>query len=141
MRPLCNLNPRYQADSWLSDGTTLNATTKMVRLYNRYCAQGPRAELAAQLVRSDATSAIVRIGQITPLPAAPAATATVAAGGAATAKPARLRNYNVQRGETLTSIAEKFRCDTGDLAEANGIKPPRYAIRPGQRLKLQGCAE
>jgi membrane-bound lytic murein transglycosylase D len=149
MRPLRNLNPRYQADSWLSAGTTLNATTKMVRLYNRYCAQGPRAELAAQLVRSDATSAIVRIGQITPLPAAPTATTAaspVAAGGAvkaATGKPAqaRQRNYSVQRGETLTSIAQKFQCDTGDLAEANGIKPPRYAIRPGQRLRLQGCAE
>ena len=29
----------------------------------------------------------------------------------------------------------------GDLAQANGIKGPRYAIRPGQRLKLSGCQE
>jgi membrane-bound lytic murein transglycosylase D len=142
MRPLRNLNPRYQADSWLSAGTTLHATTKMVGLYNRYCTQGPRSELAAQLVRSDPDSAIVRTGPITPVPVAPAgtttATATVATGKPA---PARQRNYSVQRGETLTSIAQKFQCDTGDLAEANGIKPPRYAIRPGQRLRLQGCAQ
>ena len=57
------------------------------------------------------------------------------------AKVARRTNYSVQRGETLTSIAEKFQCDTGDLAEANKIKGPRYAIRPGQRLKLSGCQE
>jgi membrane-bound lytic murein transglycosylase D len=47
----------------------------------------------------------------------------------------------VQRGETLTSIARKFQCSTGDLAEANKIKAPRYAIRPGQRLKLEGCRQ
>jgi membrane-bound lytic murein transglycosylase D len=144
MRALRNLNPRYEADSWLPAGTTLNATTRIVGLYGRYCVQGPRAELAAQLVRSDPSSAIVRTGAIEPLPM-PAATTSiaVAANPAATVKPspARTRNYSVQRGETLTSIAQKFQCDTGDLAKANEIKPPRYAIRPGQRLKLEGCRE
>ena len=147
MRPLRNLNPRYEADSWLSAGTTLNATTRMAGLYSRYCVQGPRAALAAQLVRSDPNSAIVRTGPITPVPVSPAAPSTTVATGLptriATARPASVksRNYSVQRGETLTSIAQKFQCDTGDLAAANGIEPPRYAIRPGQRLKLQGCAE
>jgi membrane-bound lytic murein transglycosylase D len=144
MRALRNLNPRYEADSWLPAGTTLNATTRIVGLYGRYCVQGPRAELAAQLVRSDPSSAIVRTGAIEPLPM-PAATTSiaVAANPAATVKPspARTRNYSVQRGETLTSIAQKFQCDTGDLAKANEIKPPRYAIRPGKRLKLEGCRE
>ena len=50
-------------------------------------------------------------------------------------------SYKVQRGETLTSIARKFECDTGDLADANGIKAPRFAIRPGQRLALTGCRQ
>jgi membrane-bound lytic murein transglycosylase D len=27
------------------------------------------------------------------------------------------------------------------LAKANGIKPPRYMVRPGQKLKLEGCRE
>ena len=144
MRALRNLNPRYEADSWLPAGTTLNATTRIVGLYGRYCVQGPRAELAAQLVRSDPSSAIVRTGVIESLPM-PDATTPVAAVASrpATVKPspAMTRNYSVQRGETLTSIAQKFQCDTGDLAKANAIKPPRYAIRPGQRLKLEGCRE
>ena len=55
MRALRNLNPRYEADSWLPAGTTLNATTKIVGLYNRWCTQGPRADLARTLVLSDAS--------------------------------------------------------------------------------------
>ena len=58
--------------------------------------QGPRAELAAQLVRSDPNSAIVRTGTIEPMPMpdAPAATVmptTIATGKSAPAKP---RNYS-----------------------------------------------
>ena len=146
MRPLRNLNPRYEADSWLPAGTTLNATTQIVGLYNRYCLQGPRAQLAEQLVRSDPNTAIVRSAPALPAPAPMAATVatgvpTTIATGRPAPGPLRRRNYSVQRGETLTSIAEKFQCATSDLAEANDIKGPRYAIRPGQRLKLEGCRE
>lgn len=145
MRALRNLNPRYEAESWLPAGATLNATTKIVGLYNRYCVQGPRAQLAAQLVRSDPSSAIVRTGAIEQMPMTGALT-TVATGVSttiATGKPApaKTRNYSVQRGETLTSIAQKFQCDTGQLARANEIAGPRYAIRPGQRLRLEGCRQ
>jgi membrane-bound lytic murein transglycosylase D len=143
MRALRNLNPRYEADSWLPAGASLNATTKIVGLYNRYCVQGPRATLAQQLVRSDPGSAIVRTGTVEQLSdgtsTAPATVSTTIATG----KPAPVqpRHYSVQRGETLTSIARKFQCSTGDLAKANKIKAPRYAIRPGQRLKLEGCRQ
>jgi membrane-bound lytic murein transglycosylase D len=130
MRALRNLNPRYEADSWLPQGTTLNATTRIVGLYNRWCTRGPRAELARTLVLSDPTMAIVRAGSARP--ATPAASAPAAA-------PRRPREYRVQRGETLTSIARKFECGTGDLARANNIAAPSYTIRPGQRLKLEGC--
>jgi len=146
MRPLRNLNPRYEADSWLPTGTTLNATTQIVGLYNRYCLQGPRAVLADQLVRSDPNTAVVRTAPVIPAPTigavtvAPGVPATIASGTPAD-KRSRRRNYNVQRGETLTSIAQKFQCATSDLAEANDIKGPRYSIRPGQRLKLEGCRE
>jgi membrane-bound lytic murein transglycosylase D len=37
------------------------------------------------------------------------------------------------------SIARRYSCDLGDLAKANGLKAPRYSVRLGQRLKLQGC--
>jgi membrane-bound lytic murein transglycosylase D len=160
LRVLRNLNPRYQADSWLPAGSTLSATTHIVGLYNRWCVQGPRAELAQTLVRSDASSAIVRTGPVTPIAAGDTASSEVEGGGVGAAgaalanvtaqaarsskpakpsKPSRPSSYTVQRGETLTEIARKFQCDTGDLAKANRLKAPRFAIRPGQKLKLAGC--
>ena len=57
----------------------------------------------------------------------------------AAAKPAKKKSYKVRSGETLTAISRKFSCDTRALAEANKIKAPRYAIRPGQTLQLEGC--
>jgi membrane-bound lytic murein transglycosylase D len=50
------------------------------------------------------------------------------------------RVHRVDRGDTLVSIARRYQCDTGKLARANGLDAPRYAIRQGQRLKLEGCA-
>jgi membrane-bound lytic murein transglycosylase D len=150
MRALRNLNPRYQAESWLPAGTTLKATTKIVGLYNRWCTSGPRAELARTLVLSDPNSAIVRMGPVTTIGMNSASSAKVgsaaetnAAQPAASDKPKskRPRDYRVQRGETLTAIAQKFQCDTGDLAKVNKVKGPRFAIRPGQKLKLDGCRE
>ncbi|WP_206409627.1 transglycosylase SLT domain-containing protein [Lysobacter enzymogenes] len=162
MRALRNLNPRYQADSYLSAGTTLTATTRMVSLYNRWCVQGKRAELARTLVASDANSAIVRTGPLTVLPvssagedgtvayagtSAAAVPTTVATGRPAPApkpepkKKATPKDYKIQRGDTLTDVARKFSCDTRALAKANGLKAPRYAVKPGQRIKLSGCGD
>jgi membrane-bound lytic murein transglycosylase D len=149
MRALRNLNPRYEAESWLPAGTTLNATTKIVGLYNRWCTSGARAELARTLVLSDPASAIVRMGPVTTvgmntavaIDGQAAVTPPLAAKPAEPARPKHPRDYRVQRGETLTAIAQKFQCDTGDLAKVNGIKGPRFAIRPGQRLKLKGCGQ
>jgi membrane-bound lytic murein transglycosylase D len=142
MRALRNLNPRYEAESWLPAGTTINATTKIAGLYNRYCTQGARADLAHQLVMSDPASAIVRSNPEIAL--ASGGTAVVAA--AAPAKPAKAekraatRDHRVRGGETLTAIAQRYECDLKDLAKANGIKAPRYSIRPGQKLSLAGCS-
>ena len=150
MRALRNLNPRYQADSYLAAGTSLNATTKIVGLYNRWCLQGARADLARTLMLSDPSTAIVRTGPVTTVASAEAGdlgdvtAGTLTAQEAAKAKPrdkekAKPKTHRVQRGETLTSIAQKFQCDTGQLAKRNGLKAPRYAIRPGQVLKVDGC--
>jgi membrane-bound lytic murein transglycosylase D len=45
----------------------------------------------------------------------------------------------VQRGDTLSSIARKHECEIRDIAKANKLKAPKYAIRPGQSLSLRGC--
>ena len=60
LRTLRNLNPRYQPDSWLPAGTRLNATSRVAKLYDRYCVEGPRAALAQELLQSDAEAAIVK---------------------------------------------------------------------------------
>ena len=140
MRALRNLNPRYQADSWLSAGTVLNATTDMVGLYNRWCTQGRRAELARMLVLSDPKRAIVRTGPVTPIREGEVvATSPANAGVVTSTTPVTPKDYSVQGGETLFSIARKFQCNVEELARANGVSGPRYAIRPGQRLRLAGC--
>jgi membrane-bound lytic murein transglycosylase D len=141
MRALRNLNPRWEADSTIPAGATLNATTRIAWLYRFNCTSGKRAELAKQLVASNVQSALVRVGDVSSV--APAATASAQPQAEAPAptppKPAKPKSHKVQRGETLTSIARKFDCDLGDFAKANKVKAPKYAIRPGQSLKLEGC--
>ena len=71
------------------------------------------------------------------MPGQGAVQATVATGKPS--KPVGPKEHLVARGDTLVSIAAKYGCGTKELAAANGIKPPRYGIQPGQRLKLEGC--
>jgi membrane-bound lytic murein transglycosylase D len=136
LRTLRNLNSRIQADTMLPAGTQLRASAHIVGLYSRYCVQGPRAMLAQTLLASDARTAIVQAA-----PAAPFTEATAAALPANPKSPARPKHYQVQRGETLSSIARKFQCTPADLAKGNKIKAPAYRIKPGQRLKLDACKQ
>src|SRR5690606_27692962 len=132
---LRNLNPRWQPGETLPAGTALNATSRIAWLYRFNCTRGKRLELARQLIASDVRSALVRVGD--PMPAGtgaePAAPAAVAAAPARA--PAKPKTYKVQRGDTLGGIARKLQCDLGDLAKANKLKKPSYAIKPGQSLK------
>ena len=144
MRALRNLNPRWNADSTIPAGTALNATTRIAWLYRFNCgSNSKRAQLARQLVASNVQSALVRIGPMSTAPGEGTATAPVqdAPPPARPAAPAKQKTYKVQRGETLSSIARKFGCDLRDVAKANKLKAPKYAIKPGQSLKLEGCKE
>lgn len=127
LRTLRNLNPRLKPDTMLPAGTQLQVSTRMAGLYERYCVQGPRATLAQALLASDARDALVRAGGDAK-PAAPAASS-------------RPSHYQVQRGETLSSIARKFQCTPQALAKANRIKAPAYRIHPGQKLSLESCRQ
>ena len=142
MRALRNLNPRWNADSTIPAGTALNATTRIAWLYRFNCgSNSKRAQLARQLVASNVQSALVRIGPMSTAPGEGTATAPVqdAPPPARPAAPAKQKTYKVQRGETLSSIARKFGCELRDVAKANKLKAPKYAIKPGQSLKLEGC--
>ncbi|RRU17807.1 transglycosylase SLT domain-containing protein [Stenotrophomonas sp. 278] len=156
MRVLRNLNPRYEADGWIPAGTIINATTRIAGLYNRYCVSGPRADLARTLITADLNAAIVRpnavsytgnvaVGSVVPMAgveAAAAATApTAPVAVAAKPKPKPVRSVKVGKGDTLGRISDKYSCDLRELARANGLKAPAYALRQGQSLKLQGCGK
>ncbi|MEL1264071.1 transglycosylase SLT domain-containing protein [Pseudoxanthomonas putridarboris] len=146
MRTLRNLNPRYQAEAWIPAGTTLKANNRIVSLYNRYCVNGPRSELARTLVSADPNAAIrravrtgnVAVGDVTPVAGVPT---TVATGAPKPAEPRakQARDYRVAKGDTLGRISQRFQCDLKKLAGANSIKAPSYSVRPGQTLKLESC--
>jgi membrane-bound lytic murein transglycosylase D len=146
MRTLRNLNPRYQAESWIPAGTTLKANARIVGLYSRYCVSGPRAELARTLVNADPAAAIrralptgsVAVGDVTPVAGVPT---TVATGEPQAAEPKKeqAREYRVAKGDTLGRISQRFQCDLKKLARANKLKAPAYSVRPGQELKLESC--
>lgn len=110
---------------------------------------GPRADLARALITADLNSAIVRtsapeyvpsvaVGDVSPMAGVPT---TVATGQPAVAKPKakQVRSYTIAKGDTLGRVAQKYQCEIKELAKANGLKAPSYALKPGQPIKLAGC--
>ena len=139
LRALRNLNPRWGVDSTMPTGTVLDATTRIAWLYQRHCTRGQRLKLAQQLVESNVQAALVRTPEVR---VGDLSVATGDAGKPAPAVPKsapKPASHTVRRGETLSAIVRRFSCDLRGLARANGIKAPKYAIRPGQKLKLEGC--
>ncbi|MFT4179969.1 MAG: transglycosylase SLT domain-containing protein [Thermomonas sp.] len=145
LRVLRNLNPRWAAESTMPAGTQLNATTRIAWLYNLHCRSGKRATLARELVTSNVRNALVRVGE--PIPATDATAAAAAAdtppapAPAPRPQPPKPRSHKVKKGDTLNGIADRFGCDLRTLARANKLKAPKYAIQPGQHLKLEGCKQ
>lgn len=117
-RALRNLNPRWDNKQVLSAGTQLEVPAVLVPAYESQCLDG-------QLVAKAADLNSARM----PVSAAPA-TAVAASSG---------RVHTVRRGETLYAIARRHGCSMQQIARSNGIRPPKYAIRPGQRLNLGSC--
>ena len=134
MRQLRNLNPRFEADQVIPAGAVLQGTTRMAALYKRWCAHGRRADLARQLVGSRVDAALVRTGPLEVV------RPTAGTGGPAPAPAPGPREHRVARGDTLAGIARRYGCETRELAQANRLKAPSYAIRIGQRLRLEGCS-
>jgi len=148
MRTLRNLNPRFDAETVIPAGTVLAATARVAQLYRRHCEGGARAELAHALVTADPNAALegaaplgsVAVGDVTPVPGV---ATTIATGSPQPARPkaAQARTYTVARGDTLGRIAQRHGCQIKQLAAANGLKAPAYALRQGQKLQLVGCSK
>ena len=131
-RVLRNLNPRYEPQAYIPAGTVLRAPKQAAALYPKHCVQGPRATLAQELIRANKLYAPVAV-------ASPDATASPSAPASSAKSSKKPRNYHVRPGDSLLAIAREHSCDVTSLAKANKLKSPNYMIKPGQRLKLQGC--
>jgi membrane-bound lytic murein transglycosylase D len=132
-RVLRNLNPRYEPGSIIPAGTQLRAPKRITALYQSQCLQGPRAEMAAELMRASK-------------PVLPASAMSAANSAGESGKHSRReksaqrsRVYRVRSGDNLLAIARDHSCDLTVLAHNNHIHGPDYTIKPGQKLKLTGC--
>lgn len=115
-RALRNLNPRWLPEVVLPAGTELRVPVAVMPLYDAGCVSGPRAEQALALVNA-------RKPDVGPAPRAAVASGV---------------RYTVRRGDTLSAIARRHGCSAQTVARVNGLRSP-YALRPGQRLSLNGC--
>jgi membrane-bound lytic murein transglycosylase D len=121
-RTLRNLNPQLDPQQQQPVGSRLAVPASLEKSYLRDCAGGRWPELAAEL-------------HAAVLPSPP----PVALAQKAPPRP-KVKTYTVRRGDTLASIARHSSCGgIRDIAAANGLRPPHYALKPGQVLKLTGC--
>jgi len=121
-RTLRNLNPQLDPQSEQPAGARLAVPVHLEKTYQRDCAgDGRWVQLAAELHAA-----------VLPSPP-PVASKRVSS------RP-RDRTYVVRKGDSLAKIARATGCGTShDIAVANGLRPPRYAIKQGQVLKLRNC--
>lgn len=126
-RTLRNLNPRLDPQQEEPAGATIVVPQQLEKTYERDCADGRWQQLAAELHAA-----------VVPTPAPVALAQGVARGALAKAKD---RTYVVRKGDTLAAIARKGGGCSGvrEIAAANGLRGPHYAIKPGQTLKIPEC--
>lgn len=117
-RTLRNLNARIDPATVLPEGSEVAVPARVVPVYAARCVDGPLAATARELH-------LARMPAVT----VPVRSATDG------------RVHVVRRGETLGAIARRYGCrDARVIASENGIRPPHYAIRAGERLRVPPCA-
>jgi membrane-bound lytic murein transglycosylase D len=128
-RQLRNLNPRYEPNDPIAAGTALVLPTVAAPAYDRNCSDGPMLAMSADLHSAHPPQ--------TPKNATNRLAIKPRQGG----KAARgNKAYVVRKGETLGGIAKKFGCkDVRNIAAANGLRAPHYAIHAGQQLTVPDC--
>ena len=122
-RTLRNLNPAFEPQQALAAGTRIELPARLVPVYEKQCASGKWVELASELHNAAA-------------PVVPPGARMAKATRSAPARGASARSYVVHRGETLGAIGRRTGCAVSELASANRLKPPGYALHPGQTLLL-----
>ncbi|WP_395683728.1 transglycosylase SLT domain-containing protein [Dokdonella sp.] len=126
-RTLRNLNPQLDPQQEEPAGARIVVPQQLERTYQRDCAEGRWQQLAAELHAA-----------VVPTPAPVALAQGVARSTPSNAK--KDRSYVVRRGDTLAAIARKHgSCSVREIAVANGLRAPHYAIKPGQTLKVPTC--
>ncbi len=123
-RTLRNLNPHLDPQQREPVGAKLKVPQALEAVYARQCAEGRWPTLAQEL-----HAAVV-----------PSPPPVALARGAVPAAKSKDRSVTVRKGDTLTAIAGRSGCSVKQIAAANGLRAPRYAIKPGQVLTLSGCA-
>jgi membrane-bound lytic murein transglycosylase D len=133
----------------------LRAPRHVAALYTRNCVQGKRVELAQQLMAAKKAVVPVPVASADPASTSSPQSAQIADaiarndqgkhvdGKGGSGKPDRKKRgpgvYRVRAGDSLAAIAREHDCDVSTLAKHNKLRSPSYTIKPGQRLKLDGC--
>ena len=125
-RTLRNLNPQLDPQQSEPVGARIVVPEQLEKTYQRDCADGRWQQLAAEL-----HAAVVP----TPAPVALTQAST------RVSTKAKDRTYVVRKGDTLAAIARKGGGCSGvrEIAVANGLRGPHFAIKPGQTLKIPEC--
>ena len=105
------------------------------------------ANVNAAIVRAPLPEGRVLVGDVSQLaqslddPAEPKAEEKPRAKEKPKGKEKPARTIKVGRGDTLGKIADRHDCSLKELAKANGLRAPGYTVKPGQRIKLEGCGK
>lgn len=110
-RTLRNLNPRMKPEERMQPGSAVRVPAKLVAAYASRCADPQLMARIAALQDARHPEGPAQVG------------------------------YTVRRGDTLAAIARRTRCSSvREIAQMNGVKGPKYALRVGQQLRLPTCS-
>ncbi|MCX7544515.1 transglycosylase SLT domain-containing protein [Marinicella gelatinilytica] len=109
-RTLRNLNPTVKAKRVISQGSPIVVPELLKPIYEEQCQDTALMALAKKIHDAD-------------FPERPAFT-----------------YYRIKKGDSLSTISRQFSCSSKtEIARLNNIKPPRYLINAGKRLKVPQC--